>query len=151
MDFNYKLLEETKKEIKNMRFFREVIEINAEEYEIIHDYDEAFENAFDREYEELEDQTWVDNLEENMANVMEIIYQHDNYAELSNILRSIKIPELDDIEYTIEDYIVKEEIHNEIELCAKSRFVCGKENVFLRVYLRHTNLEGGHVDGIMAK
>lgn len=142
MDFNYKLLEETKKEIKNMRFFREVIEINAEEYEIIHDYDEAFENAFDREYEELKDQTWVDNLEENMANVMEIIYQHDNYAELSNILRSIKIPELDDIEYTIEDYIVKVEIHNEIELCAKSRFVCGKENVFFESLFKAYKLGG---------
>lgn len=54
MDFHYELLEETRKEIKNMQFFREVLEINAEEYEIIHDYDEVWENAFDREYEEME-------------------------------------------------------------------------------------------------
>lgn len=46
MDFHYELLEETRKEIKNIRFFREDVEINAEEYEVIHDYDEAYENAF---------------------------------------------------------------------------------------------------------
>ena len=49
MDFHYELLEETRKEIKNIRFFREDVEINAEEYEVIHNYDEAYENAFDRE------------------------------------------------------------------------------------------------------
>ena len=142
MDFHYELLEETRKEIKNMRFFREVVEINAEEYEIIHDYDEALENAFDREYKELKGQTWVDILEENMANVRGIIYQYDNYAELSKVLRSIKIPELNDIEYTIEDYSVKEEIHNEIELCAKSRFVCGKENAFFESLFKAYKLGG---------
>ena len=42
MDFHYELLEETRKEIKNIRFFREDVEINAEEYEVIHDYDEAY-------------------------------------------------------------------------------------------------------------
>ena len=39
------LLEETRKEINNMRFIREVVEIDAEEYEMIHDYDKALENA----------------------------------------------------------------------------------------------------------
>ena len=46
MDFHYELLEETREEIKNMQFFREGVEINAEEYEVIYDYDEAYENAF---------------------------------------------------------------------------------------------------------
>ena len=36
MDFHYELLEETRKEIKNIRFFREDVEIKAEEYEVIH-------------------------------------------------------------------------------------------------------------------
>lgn len=144
MDFHYELLEETRKEIKNMRFFREVVEINTEEYEIIHDYDEASENAFDRfyKYGEFEGQTWVDILEENMADVCGIIYEHDNYAELSKILRHIEIPELDDIEYTIDDCSIKEEIHNEIELCAKSRFVCGKENVFFESLFKAYKLGG---------
>lgn len=142
MDFHYELLEETRKEIKNMRFFREVVEINTEEYEIIHDYDKASENAFDREYEEFEGQTWVDILEENMADVHGVIYKHDNYAELSEALRRIKIPELDDIEYTIDDCSIKEEIRNEIELCAKSRFVCGKENVFFESLFKAYKLGG---------
>ncbi len=89
MDFHYELLEETRKEIKNIRFFREDVEINAEinaeEYEVIHDYDEAYENAFDREYEELEGQTWVDILEDEMGEVRGIIYEHDNYAELGRV------------------------------------------------------------------
>lgn len=99
MNFNYELLEETRKEIKDMRFFREVVEINVEEYEIIYGYDEASENAFDRfyKYGELEEETWIDILEENMAKVKEIIYQYNNYAELSKVLRSIQIPELNDI------------------------------------------------------
>ena len=144
MDFHYELLEETRKEIKNMRFFREIVEINAEEYEIIHDYDKAYENAFDRfyKYGRLKGLTWVDILEENMAKVKRIIYKHDNYAELSKVLRSIKIPELAVIEYTIDDVSVKEEIHNEIELCAKSRFVCGKENVIFENLFKAYKLGG---------
>ena len=126
MKFHYELLEETRKEIKNMCFFREEVEINAEEYEIIHDYNKALENAFHRfyEYGGFGGQTWVDILEENMAKVRKIIYQHDNYAELSEVLRRIEISELDDLEYTIDDDYVQEEIYNEIKLCAKSRFVC---------------------------
>lgn len=69
IDFHYELLEETRKEIKNMRFFNEAVEINEEEYEIIHDYDEAYNNAFLREYEygELEGELWSGILEENEA------------------------------------------------------------------------------------
>ena len=85
MDFHYELLEETRKEIRDIQFFREDVEINAEEYEVIHDYDEAYENAFDREYEELEGQTWVDILEDEMGEVRGIIYEHDNYAELGRV------------------------------------------------------------------
>lgn len=132
MEFHYELLEETRKEIKDIRFFRENVEINTEEYEVIHNYNEAYKNAFDRfyKYGELKGQTWVDILEENMAKVKEIIYQHDNYAELSKTLRGIEIPELNDLEYPIDDDSVCEEMYNELLLCAKSRFVCGKENKF---------------------
>lgn len=130
MFFHYDLLEETRKEIKNIRFFREDVDINAEEYEVIHDYDEAYENAFDREYEELEGQTWVDILEDEMGEVRGIIYEHDNYAELNKIVRGIEIPELDDIEFPVDDISVEQEMYSEIELCAKSRFICGKGNAF---------------------
>ena len=102
MDFHYELLEETRKEIRDIQFFREDVEINAEEYEVIHDYDEAYENAFDGEYGELEGQTWVDIIEDNMAEVRGIIYEHDNYAELDKIVHDIKIPELKDIAFPID-------------------------------------------------
>lgn len=77
-----------------------------------------------------------------MAEVRGIIYQHDNYAELSEVLRRIEIPELADIEYTIDDVSVVEEIHNEIKLCVKSRFVCGKENVFFESLFKAYKLGG---------
>ena len=127
-----------------MCFFREEVEINAEEYEIIHDYNKALENAFYRfyEYGGFRGQTWVDILEENMAKVRKIIYQHDNYAELSEVLRRIEISELDDLEYTIDDDYVQEEIYNEIKLCAKSRFVCGKENAFFESLFKAYKLGG---------
>ena len=132
MDFHYELLEETRKEIENIQFFREEVEINAEEYEIIHDYDEAYNNAFRRFYEfgESKGQTWVDILEHYAGELWGIIYEHDNYAELDEIVAHIDIPELDDIEYPIDDDSVYEEMYNEIYLCAQSRFICGKEDVF---------------------
>ena len=142
MVFHYELLEETRKEIKNIRFFREDVEINAEEYEVIHDYDEVYENAFYREYEELEEQTWVDILEDNMGDVCGIIYEHDNYAELDKIVHGIEIPELDDLEFPIDDIIVKGEMYSEIELCAKSRFICGKENAFFESLFKAYKLGG---------
>ena len=142
MDFHYELLEETREEIKNMQFFREGVEINAEEYEVIHDYDEAYENAFDSEYEELEGQTWVDILEDNAGELRGIIYEHDNYAELNKIADHIEIPELYDIEFTVDDVSVKEEIRSEIKLCVKSRFICGKENVFFESLFKAYKLGG---------
>ena len=142
MDFHYELLEETRKEIKNIRFFREDVEINAEEYEVIHDYDEAYENAFDGEYGELEGQTWVDIIEDNMAEVRGIIYEHDNYAELDKIVHDIKIPELNDIAFPIDDISVKEEMRNDIVLCAKSRFICGKGNAFFESLFKAYKLGG---------
>ena len=115
-----------------MVFFRNRVEVTTEEYEIINDYKQAKENAFIRiyEYGESDGQTWVDILEENMSSVWEVIYQCNNYLELSDIVDDIEIPELDDIEYTFDDYDVQEEIYNEIELCVKSRFICGTRNVF---------------------
>ncbi len=71
MDFHYELLKETRKEIKNIQFFRENVEINAEEYEVIHDYGEVYKNAFHRlfgygevkeytEYGEVIEYRWED-------------------------------------------------------------------------------------------
>lgn len=134
MEFNYSLLEETRSEIKKMKFFRKDIGvIGNDEYEVIYNYEQAVDNAFHRddyEYGEYDGQTWCDILEENMAKVKSIIYKNSNYAELSKILNSIKIPEKRDIQYTFDDEMLQAEIEAELELCAKSRFVCGKENTF---------------------
>lgn len=132
MDFNYILLEETRETIKNMMFFREEVEINQDKYEVIHDLEQALDNAFCRfyKYGEYEGHTWVDILEEKMAEVWEIIYQHENYAELSEVVSDIEIPELIEIEYTIDADSVQAEIEAELELCAISRFICGKNNDF---------------------
>lgn len=144
MYFNNDLLEETKKEIKNFVFFKERIGISTEEYETIYDFEQACDNAFSRtyKYNKYTGQTWVDILEENMARVKGIIYLCDNYAELSKVLRGIEIPELIEIKYTFDDHSIQEEIENEIELCVKSRFVCGKENVFFESLFKAYKLGG---------
>lgn len=143
MEFHYDLLEETVKEIEAMSFFKETIEINADEYEIIHDYDEAYENAFSRpfDYGECDGYTWCDILEENMADVRRVIYKSVNYAELSKKL-DLEIPELEEIEFTFDDDSVQEEIINEIECCAQSRLVCGKENAFFESLFKAYKLGG---------
>lgn len=142
MDFNYDLLEETKEEIRNFVFFKEKIEISSEEYEIIHDFKQAYDNAFSRtyKYKEYPGHTWVDILEENMAHVRGIIYKCDNYAELSKVIRGIEI--LEEIKYTVDSCIIQEEIESEIELCAKSRFVCGKDNAFFESLYKAYKLGG---------
>lgn len=126
-----------------MRFFKEIIEINADEYEVIHNYDEAYENAFEHPfaYGEFDDQTWCDILEENMADVRRLIYQCTNYAELSKELE-LEIPELEEIEFTFDDDSVQEEIICEIECCAQSRLVCGKENPFFESLFKAYKLGG---------
>lgn len=144
MELNYELLEKTKKEIGEMFFFKEVITINTEEYDVIHDYDQAYENAFSRKYKynEYTGHTWVDILEENMARVKGIVYQCDNYAELNKVIRGIEIPELMEIKYTFDDYGIQEEIENEIELCVKSRLVCGRKNTFFESLFKAYRLGG---------
>lgn len=144
MNFNYELLNQTKKEIANMKFFKSNVQITFEEYEIIHDFEQACENAFNKmfKYEEYAGQTWVDILEENMAKVWNVIYQYDNYKELSKEVDGIDVSEINEIEYTFDDYDVQEEINNEIELCAKSRFVCGKDNSFFENVYRAYQLGG---------
>lgn len=83
------------------------------------------------------DQTWMDILEENESDIWDVIYQNDNYAELSKIVRELKIPELQEITYNFQNSMVKEEIKAELELCARSRYICGRNNVFLNNYLKY--------------
>ena len=144
MNFNYELLKQTKKEIEGMKFFKQNIQINTEEYEIIYDFEQAYDNAFNKvfKYEQYTGQTWVDILEENMSKVWSVIYQYDNYKNLSDEVDGIDISEVTRIEYTVDDYDVQEEINNEIELCVKSRFVCGKENVFFERLFKAFKLGG---------
>ena len=144
MNFNYELLKQTKKEIEGMKFFKQNIQINTEEYEIIYDFEQAYDNAFNKvfKYEQYTGQTWVDILEENMSKVWSVIYQYDNYKNLSDEVDGIDISEVIRIEYTVDDYDVQEEINNEIELCVKSRFVCGKENVFFERLFKAFKLGG---------
>ena len=84
----------------------------------------------------------MDILEENMSKVWSVIYQYDNYKNLSDEVDGIDISEVTRIEYTVDDYDVQEEINNEIELCVKSRFVCGKENVFFERLFKAFKLGG---------
>lgn len=132
MEFNYDLLEETKAEISEMYFFKEGVQLDESEYEVIHDFEEAYEYAFEEFFEvDGEEYSWCDILDNNEAEVMGIIYKYENYAELSKIVRSVDYVSSDtEIEFDIDDDDVIEEIIAELDLCARSRFICGKENVF---------------------
>ncbi len=77
-----------------------------------------------------------------MGEVRGIIYEHDNYAELDKIVHDIKIPELNDIAFPIDDISVKEEMRNDIVLCAESRFICGKGNAFFESLFKAYKLGG---------
>ncbi len=107
-------------------------------------FNEAYDNAFHQffQYEQYIGQTWGDILEENMSKVWKIIYQYSNYAELSKKVSDIDISEIDEIEYTIDNDNVIEEISTEIELCAESRFVCGKEHIFFESLFKAYKLGG---------
>lgn len=132
MDFNYELLEKTRKEVMDMVFFKESAEIDEDEYEVIHDYDQARENAFRRYYGygESDGYLWNDILESKMAEVYKLIYQYDNYVDLFKTIRSVSIDEVEDVEYTDEAMAAYDQIYADISDCTISRFVCGKGNPF---------------------
>lgn len=133
MEFHYDLLEETKAEINEMFFFKEGVQPDEAEYEVIRDFEEAYNYAFEEffEYGEYSGHTWCNILERNAAGVHRIIYQQENYAELSKIVdESTEVTCETEIEFDIDDDDVIEEIIAELDLCARSRFVCGKENAF---------------------
>ena len=132
MELKYELLEETKKAINKMVFFKDNIKIDENKYIIINDFDEACNNAFEEyfEYGENDEYTWDDILSENMSAVKKIIYKETNYSELTKAMREIEVVEEAEIEFTFDDEDVIEEIQVELDMCVQSRLVCGKNNSF---------------------
>lgn len=143
MELNYELLEETKKEIQEMFFWKESIEINTDEYDVIHDYDQAYENAFEVffDYEDKQGLSWVDILEENMAELWKLVFESDNSSDLIKIINKLTIPKIA-VDSNNEDSDMLDEIEYEIMLCAKSRFICGKENTFFEKLFKVYKLGG---------
>lgn len=133
MEFYYDLLEETKSEINKMFFFKEGVLPDEVEYEVIHDFEKAYNYAFEEffEYGNKYGCTWCDILELNAAEIWGIVYQYENYAELCKIVsKSTNVTYETEIEFDFDDEDVIEEMVAELNLCARSRFVCGKENPF---------------------
>lgn len=143
MKLNYELLEETQKEIQEMFFWKERIEINTEEYDVIHDYDQACENAFEVffDYEDKEGLSWGDILEENMAKLWKSVFEADNSSNLTKIINGLTIPEIA-VDSNNKDSDIFDEMEYEIMLCAKSRFICGKENIFFENLFKVYKLGG---------
>lgn len=132
MKLNYELLEETKKEIEQLVFFKDNIKMDENKYIVINDFDEAYNNAFEEffEYGETDEYTWNDILSENMAEVKKIVYKEPNYSEFTKAMREIEVAEDAEIEFTFDDDDVIEEIQVELDMCVQSRLVCGKSNRF---------------------
>lgn len=139
MEFHYDLLEETKAEINEMFFFKDGVQPDEAEYEVIRDFEEACNYAFEEffEYGEEDGFSWCDILEDNAAEVWDVIFQYENSAELVKIVHEAEyVTQKTEIEFDIEDCDVVEEIMSELNLCARSRFVCGKENAFFESVYR---------------
>lgn len=141
MELNYKLLEETQKEIERMYFWKEKIVISTEEYDVIHDYELAYENAFETffEYQNQEGLSWDDILEENMSKLWKKVFEAENSTELIKIINGIRISPITN--ESIDSDII-DEMEYEIILCARSRFICGKENDFFEKLFKAYSLGG---------
>jgi len=136
MVFYKDLLQETLDEIENMFFWKDEIELDESKYIVIHDFEQAFKNAFnevfyydwDEEDSEIDEMYWSDILENNMSLVWEKVFVEDDYKDLSSEVQNIIIPRLK----TTDDYngSIYEEMSNELICCAQARYVCGKENKF---------------------
>lgn len=130
MELNNDLLQKTIKEIEDMYFWKEDISLNSNDYEIIHDFDKAYENAFEEFFVYVDDEeySWGDILENNMRLVWKKVFNEENYQEYNKQINKIKIPDIH-VEEGMDDSVYSE-ISYELLLCAKARFVCGYTNIF---------------------
>ena len=136
MVFHKDLLQETLDEIENMFFWKDEIELDESKYIVIHDFEQACDNAFEELFyydwkgEDFEngEYYWYELIENNMRFVWGIVYGEENYKDLSKEIRNIRIHELQ----TSDDFDGGgyEEMCSELSCCAQARYVCGKENKF---------------------
>lgn len=140
---NYDLIEETLKEIKNIRLFsssatrlEDVIEYN--------DFEECFEMAFDDAPYELdgEEWTWGELKEKAMEPVREEVYKHENYPEISRELMKIGITNFNQLLISDECGEIVDEIYSDLRDCIKCRAILGTTNTFIEKMLQ-IYLSGG--------
>lgn len=131
MELNYDLLKETNEQIEKNKFLKKGIIIDDEEYEVIHNLEEAKFNVFEAffDYKDEEGLSWGDILEENMAKLWKSVFESDNSSNLTKLINGLTILEIN-IDNNDENFDMIDEIEYELMLCAKSRLICGKDNEF---------------------
>lgn len=143
MNLNFNILNDTNKEIEEMIIGKMGANFDLNYYELINNYNQAYEYAFEYffDYEEFEGYSWNDIIDENMSKVRGILYNDNNYQMYTKQLREIVIPSITFDKY-FSDTNVRMEIESEIELCAKARLVCGYDNYFFELLFKAYKLGG---------
>lgn len=123
------IVEEMRNEVKKMILFKKTQE--TRNLKIIHDFQEAKFYAFEKDdYEGTAGSTWTDIREHQFSEVMSFLYSMSDYRERAKRIRSINIPEVDEIQYTAEALQLEEEIYTDLLLCIRCRMIRGDKNEF---------------------
>lgn len=140
MDNNF-IIEEMKNEIKKMVLFKKAKETN--DFRVIHDFQEAKFYAFEKEdYEGTGGSTWNDIREHQFSEAMSFLYSMSDYKEKAKKIRSINIPEVDEIQYTDEALQIEEEIYTDLLLCVRCKMLGGDKNEFFEKMFKIYKLGG---------
>lgn len=138
-ELNYAEVKNIKNEIKNLTLFHAPQE-DTSMFEVIHDFEHALFCAF--EYYDYKmpcengrehSGTWVDILEGEASEIWGIVYQQENWKDLSREIH--KLEAIEDILFLTHNWSketdeLDEEIIAELELCVRARAVMGRENSF---------------------
>ncbi|MHC1748071.1 MAG: hypothetical protein AB9856_06745 [Cellulosilyticaceae bacterium] len=129
---NVEIYEETMQLIASMKLFK-VIMTEGEKYQIINDFQLACAYAFDYEefcYRNEDGYMWSDIKSNIFAEVKDQIYELDNYKEINQAIRELKLITLSEVIMSKEAEKVFNEIHSDLMICMRTRVITGKENKF---------------------
>lgn len=128
-DHSNLILKEIKNEIKKLMLFKKMQEMRN--FRIIHDFQEAKFYAFEKDdYEGIAGATWNDIREHQFSEAMSFLYSMPDYRERAKRIRSITIPEVDEIQYTDEALQIEEEIYTDLLLFIRYKMIGGYKKEF---------------------
>lgn len=127
------IVENMRNEIKNLTLFKKVSE--TKNFTIIHNFQEAKFYAFEKDdYEGISGSTWNNIREYQFSQAMSSLYSMSDYRERAKEMRSINIPEVDEIQYTDEALQIVDKIYTDLLLCVRSRIIGSDTPFFEKMF-----------------